>query len=141
MLDIALLRKQPDLVAERLAKRAYTLDLDQFQHLESSRRSLQVETEQLQSQRNALSKQIGQRKSKGEDTADLMAQVASIAASLDAMGKGSELAQEALSAWLSKIPNPPHDSVPEGRDSDQNLEVRRCGAPRSFEFEVKDHVA
>ena len=141
MLDIALLRKQPDLVAERLAKRAYTLDLDQFQHLESSRRSLQVETEQLQSQRNALSKQIGQRKSKGEDTADLMAQVASIAASLDAMGKGSELAQEALSAWLSKIPNPPHESVPEGSDSDQNLEVRRWGAPRSFEFEVKDHVA
>ena len=104
MLDIALLRKQPELVAERLAKRAYTLDLDQFQHLESSRRSLQVQTEQLQSQRNALSKQIGQRKSKGEDTADLMAQVASIAASLDAMGKGSELAQEASVRGCRRFP-------------------------------------
>ena len=85
MLDIALLRKQPDLVAERLAKRAFPLDLDQFQRLESSRRSLQVETEHLQSQRNALSKQIGQRKAKGEDVSELMEQVAFIGASLDAL--------------------------------------------------------
>lgn len=125
MLDIALLRKQPDLVAERLAKRAFPLDLDQFQRLESSRRSLQVETEHLQSQRNALSKQIGQRKAKGEDVSELMEQVAFIGASLDALSKRNDHAQEALSEWLSHIPNPPHESVPDGRDSDHNLEVRR----------------
>lgn len=141
MLDIALLRKQPELVAERLAKRAFPLDLDQFQRLESSRRSLQVETEHLQSQRNALSKQIGQRKAKGEDVSELMEQVAFIGASLDALSKRNDHAQEALSEWLSHIPNPPHESVPDGRDSDHNLEVRRWGTPRSFDFEVKDHVA
>ena len=141
MLDIALLRKQPDLVAQRLAKRAYTIDLERFQQLESSRRGLQVETEQLQSQRNTLSKQIGQRKAKGEDVSEPMAQVAAIAASLDAISKANDRAQDALSEWLSHIPNPPHESVPEGRDSNQNIEIRRWGAPKSFDFAVKDHVA
>ncbi|MEY2717454.1 MAG: Serine--tRNA ligase, partial [Pseudomonadota bacterium] len=141
MLDIALLRKHPDLVAQRLAKRAYTIDLERFQQLESSRRGLQVETEQLQSQRNTLSKQIGQRKAKGEDVSEPMAQVAAIAASLDAISKANDRAQDALSEWLSHIPNPPHESVPEGRDSNQNIEIRRWGAPKSFDFAVKDHVA
>jgi seryl-tRNA synthetase len=141
MLDIALLRKHPELLAQRLAKRAYSLDLEQFQELESSRRGLQVETEHLQSQRNSLSKQIGQRKAKGEDIDELMAQVAAIAASLDAISKRNDQAQDKLSAWLSRIPNPPHESVPEGRDSDQNLEIRRWGTPKRFDFAVKDHVA
>ncbi|NDI23826.1 MAG: serine--tRNA ligase, partial [Betaproteobacteria bacterium] len=114
MLDLALLRKQPEVLAQRLSKRSYTLDLDRFNDLEANRRSLQVETEHLQSQRNALSKQIGQRKAKGEDASDLMAQVASIGDALDAISKHNDAAQQALNVWLSQIPNPPHESVPEG---------------------------
>ncbi|NDG57208.1 MAG: serine--tRNA ligase [Betaproteobacteria bacterium] len=141
MLDLALLRKQPEALAQRLSKRSYTLDLDRFNDLEANRRSLQVETEHLQSQRNALSKQIGQRKAKGEDASDLMAQVASIGDALDAISKHNDAAQQALNVWLSQIPNPPHESVPEGHESEHNHELRRWGSPKVFDFEAKDHVA
>jgi len=141
MLDIHLLRKQPEIIAQKLAKRGYLLDLEHFHRLESLRRNLQIETEQLQAQRNALSKQIGQKKAKGEDAGELLGQVASVGESLDAISDKNDVAQADLSEWISHIPNPPHDSVPEGEDSEQNLEIRRWGEPTRFDFEVRDHVA
>ncbi|NBU65953.1 MAG: serine--tRNA ligase [Betaproteobacteria bacterium] len=121
MLDLALLRKQPEVLAQRLSKRSYTLDLDRFNDLEANRRSLQVETEHFAS--------------------DLMAQVASIGDALDAISKHNDAAQQALNVWLSQIPNPPHESVPEGHESEHNHELRRWGSPKVFDFEAKDHVA
>lgn len=141
MLDIALLRKHPEAIAQTLAKRGYCLDLDHFHQLESTRRSLQVETEHLQSQRNALSKQIGQKKAKGEDASALLSQVAGIGDSLDAISHKNDLAQSTLSEWISHLPNTPHPTVPDGKDSEQNVEIRRWGEPAVFDFEVRDHVA
>ncbi len=140
MIDPQLLRKDLNGAAAALARRGYALDTAAFSALEAERKSVQVETEQLQSQRNALSKQIGIAKGKGENAEALMAQVNDIALLLDAGAKRLESLQTQLNDWLLTIPNVPHASVPDGRDSDGNAEVRRVGQPRSFAFEVKDHV-
>ena len=108
--------------------------------MEGQRKAVQVETETLQSQRNALSKQIGVAKGRGESAEALMAQVNEIARRLEAQAQTLESVQARLNDWLLTIPNIPHASVPTGKDSDQNQEVRRWGSPRDFAFEVKDHV-
>jgi seryl-tRNA synthetase len=140
MLDIQLLRNQPAQVAERLAARGMALDVAAFQALEDERKGLQMHTQELQARRNALSKQIGQLKAKGEDTAAVMQEVA---------GLGDELKQSEerladllnrLNAFVSVIPNLPHESVPVGKSEADNVEVRRWGMPRAFGFTVKDHV-
>ncbi|MEW5890963.1 MAG: serine--tRNA ligase [Pseudomonadota bacterium] len=140
MLDIQLLRTRLDQVAARLATRGITLDTAAFQSLEDERKALQTRTQELQAQRNALSKKIGQAKARGEDTAALMAEVAGIG---DAVKDNEEKLADVLNrlnAFVSVIPNLPHDSVPQGRSDADNVEVRRWGSPRRFDFPVKDHV-
>jgi len=140
MIDPQLLRKDLAGAVQALARRGYALDADAFSALEVERKQVQVETEQLQSQRNALSKQIGMAKGKGENADALMAQVNDIAGRLDSGAKRLDALQARLTDWLLTIPNIPHASVPDGKNSDENAEVRRVGQPKSFAFEVKDHV-
>jgi seryl-tRNA synthetase len=143
MLDINLLRKDLDGTLARLATRKTPqpfLDRERFTALESERKQIQVRTEDLQSKRNSLSKQIGQLKSKGEDTSAVMAEVGGIGDELKASAERLEAIQTDLNALLMSVPNLPHESVPVGADESANVEVRRWGTPRSFDFTPKDHV-
>jgi seryl-tRNA synthetase len=141
MLDPALLRSRLAETAARLKEtRGFVLDVAAVEALESQRKQLSTETQELQNLRNTRSKAIGQAKAKGEDVAPLMAEVAGIGDKL----KTNELALADVQAKLSDIalliPNIPHDSVPVGKDESDNKEISRWGTPRSFDFEVKDHV-
>ena len=140
MLDIQLLRKDIDGVARRLADRGYTLDVAAFSALEAERRAIQTRTEELQAKRNSLSKQIGAMKGRGEDTSAVMAEVGGIGDEMKASALQLEDIQKRLSDLLLGVPNLPHESVPAGEDETDNVEVRRWGTPRQFDFEVKDHV-
>ncbi|MDR6387075.1 serine--tRNA ligase [Paraburkholderia caribensis] len=140
MLDIQLLRKDIDGVAKRLADRGYTLDVAAFSALEAERRAIQTRTEELQAKRNSLSKQIGAMKGRGEDTSAVMAEVGGLGDEMKASAAQLEDIQTRLSDLLLGVPNLPHESVPVGNDEAGNVEVRRWGAPREFDFEVKDHV-
>ncbi|MFO7189151.1 MAG: serine--tRNA ligase [Pseudomonadota bacterium] len=140
MLDPQLLRTDLERVAKRLADRPFELDVAGFRALEDERKQVQSRTQELQAQRNALAKQIGQAKSKGEDASALMAQSSAINAELDTLESRLDDIQTRLRAFMSTIPNVPHESVPVGRSSDDNVEVRRVGEPRRFDFEIKDHV-
>jgi seryl-tRNA synthetase len=143
MLDINLLRRDLSAVVARLDVRKSPqpfLDVEVFTALEAERKRIQSATEALQAQRNALSKQIGQKKGRGEDTAELMAEVARIADELKAGAERLEALQAELLPMLMSLPNLPHESVPPGADEHGNVEVRRWGQPRTFDFEPKDHV-
>jgi seryl-tRNA synthetase len=143
MLDITSLRKDLDGVIARLELRKSPqpfLDAARFGALEAERKSIQTRTEELQARRNALSKQIGAFKGKGQDTAPLMAEVGGIADELKAGGDRLEQIQAELHALLMGLPNLPHESVPVGADENANVEVRRWGTPRDLGFEPKDHV-
>ena len=140
MLDIQLLRTNIDAVCQRLATRGYTLDVATFQTLEAERKTLQTRTQDLQASRNSLSKQIGQLKSKGEDASAAMAEVAALKAELDANEvRLGELLKE-MEAFIATIPNMPQESVPVGKSEADNAELKKWGAPRAFDFPVKDHV-
>ena len=143
MLDITLLRKDLDGVVARLSARKTPqpfLDVERFTALETDRRSVQVRTEELQARRNVLSKQIGQAKGKGEDAAALMAEVGSIAQALKAGADRLDTIQAELSEMLMSVPNLPQVGVPVGEDEAGNVEVRRWGTPKTFDFPVKDHI-
>ncbi|WP_420474123.1 serine--tRNA ligase [Noviherbaspirillum sp. ST9] len=140
MIDIQLLRKDIDTVAARLAARKFQLDVAAFNALEAERKQIQTRTEELQGKRNALSKQIGMLKGKGEDTTAVMAEVAGIGDELKASAERLDVIQAKMSEFMLAIPNLPHESVPAGQDESANVEVRKVGTPRSFDFEVKDHV-
>ena len=140
MIDIQLLRKDIAAVAERLAARKFQLDVAAFNALEAERKQIQTRTEELQGKRNSLSKQIGALKGKGEDASAVMAEVAGIGDELKASAARLDEIQEKMSAFLLNVPNLPHESVPAGQDETGNVEVRKVGTPRSFDFEVKDHV-
>ena len=140
MIDIQLLRKDIDAVAARLAQRKFQLDVAGFNALEAERKSIQTRTEELQGQRNSLSKQIGILKGKGEDSTEVMNQVASIADELKASADRLEIIQNKLSDFMLAIPNLPHETVPVGQDETGNVELRKVGTPKQFDFEVKDHV-
>ncbi|WP_298926211.1 serine--tRNA ligase [uncultured Ramlibacter sp.] len=143
MLDITLLRKDLPSVVARLEARKKPqafLDVDAFTALEAERKAIQTRTEELQSQRNQLSKQIGQLKSKGESADAVMAQVAALKGELDASAARLEQIQPELQALLLAVPNLPHESVPLGADEHGNVKVRDWGTPRKFDFAVKDHV-
>ncbi|MEY4001930.1 MAG: serine--tRNA ligase [Pseudomonadota bacterium] len=140
MIDIQLLRKDIALAAGRLAARGYSLDVGAFEALEARRKEVQLQTESLQSSRNALSKQIGQAKAKGEDASELMVQVADLPAKLETAATELAAIQSEMDAWLSSIPNLPHESVPVGKSADENHEVRRWGKPAEFDFSPADHV-
>jgi seryl-tRNA synthetase len=143
MLDITLLRKDLPAVVARLETRAKPqqfLDVAAFTALEAERKQIQTRTEELQSQRNQLSKQIGQLKAKGENTDAVMAQVAQIKVDLDQSAARLDQIQPEMQALLLGVPNLPHPDVPVGASDKDNVELRRWGQPRKFDFAVKDHV-
>ncbi|SIR82721.1 seryl-tRNA synthetase [Janthinobacterium sp. TND4EL3] len=140
MIDIQLLRKDIATVAARLATRNFPLDVAAFTALEAERKAIQTRTEELQGKRNALSKQIGMLKGKGEDTSAVMAQVAGLGDELKADEAALTLVQAKLSEFIMAVPNLPHESTPVGENEAGNVEVRKVGTPRTFDFEVKDHV-
>jgi len=140
MLDPKLIRSDLSGVAEQLKKRNFELDVATLDELESKRKACQVETERLQSERNTKSKSIGKAKAAGENIQPLLDEVAGLGDKLDAAK--SELAeiQQNIDNIIMGIPNLLHESVPVGKDEDDNVEIRRWGEPRSYDFEVKDHV-
>ena len=140
MIDIQLLRKDIDSVAARLAARKFQLDVAAFNAMEAERKQIQTRTEELQGMRKSASKQIGMLKGKGEDTSALMAQVASNEDELKSSAERLETVLAKISEFMLAVPNLPHESVPAGQDESANVEVRKIGTPRSFDFDVKDHV-
>ena len=140
MLDQKLVRNSPQDVADKLLKKGFTLDLERLHNLEEARKQLQIDTENLQSERNSKSKEIGKLKAQGQDTTAIMAAVSSFGAQLDSKKAQLKIVQDDLNAMLMAIPNIPHDSVPSGADEDDNQEVLVWGEKPSFDFAVKDHV-
>ncbi|MDO6446997.1 serine--tRNA ligase [Colwellia sp. 1_MG-2023] len=140
MLDPKLFRTDIETTAAQLAKRGYTLDTASLTQLEEQRKAIQVKTQELQSQRNTRSKSIGQAKARGEDIQPLLAEVNQLGADLEAAKEEEKAVLGQISTIVSAVPNLIHDSVPQGESEDDNVEVRRWGTPKSFDFEVKDHV-
>jgi seryl-tRNA synthetase len=140
MLDPALLRAHLADTAARLKTRGFDLDTITVESLEAERKRLATKTQELQAQRNARSKAIGQAKAKGEDVSPIVAEVAGIGDELKANEAALAEVQSRLAEIALRTPNLPHESVPVGKDESQNVEVSRWGTPRAFDFEVKDHV-
>jgi len=140
MLDIQLLRKDLPAVVAGLARRGLAFDEAGFRALEDERKGLQTRTEELQARRNALSKQVGILKGRGEDASAVLAEAGSIGDELGANETALAANQERMNAFLRVIPNIPRPEVAQGKSSDDNVEVRRWGTPRAFDFPVKDHV-
>ena len=140
MLDIQQLRTNLDAVAEGLAKRGKPIDFSEFVVLETERKTLQSRTQDLQAQRNSLSKQIGMLKGQGKDASEVMAQVGAIGDELKASETRLGELLERFNAILAALPNIPDDTVPVGNDEFDNVEVKRWGTPRVFDFPVKDHT-
>ncbi len=140
MLDINLLRADLPAVAAGLARRGVTLDAERFAALERERKDIQTRTQDLQAKRNALSKQIGAAKGKGEDASVLLAEVAGIGDETKSLEGALDLVQRELRAFLLDLPNLTHESTPVGRSEADNVEIRRWGTPRTFDFAVRDHT-
>lgn len=140
MLDPKLIRNDAEAVASRLKIKKYSLDVAAFEALEEKRKTLQVETENLQSERNMRSKGIGKAKAAGEDIAPLIAEMDQMGAQLESKKGELKSLQEELNDLLAGMPNIPDDDVPEGEDESDNVEVRTWGEPTDFDFDVKDHV-
>ncbi|MDR2787137.1 MAG: serine--tRNA ligase [Candidatus Accumulibacter sp.] len=140
MLDIQSLRADIDTVRARLATRAYTLDVATFRKLEAERKTLQTRTQELQATRNGLSKRIGALKGRGEDASAMMAEVAALKDELDANARRLAELLDELEAFVAAIPNVPQESVPVGKSEADNVEIRKWGVPRIFDFPVRDHV-
>ncbi len=140
MLDPKRLRTDPRAVAEPLARRGFTLDIEALEALEARRKRLQTEAERLRAERNARSKSIGQAKRRGEDIEPLKAAVAELGERLRAVEAELERVRAQFEDLLLEIPNLPDRSVPDGADESANLEIRRWGAPPQFDFEPRDHV-
>jgi seryl-tRNA synthetase len=140
MLDIQLLRKDLPAVVAGLKRRGFVFDEAGFRTLEDERKRVQSRTEELQAKRNSLSKQIGMMKGKGEDASAVMKEVGGLGDELKENEALLAANQEKMTAFLRVIPNIPRADVPDGRSSDDNVEVRRWGEPRKFDFKPKDHV-
>lgn len=140
MLDAKYVRTNPDEVAKKLLKRGFTLDIALINALEERRKAIQSKTDALQQERNTRSKSIGQAKAKGEDIAPLLAEVDNLKAQLSTAEAELASVQTEWEDYLALVPNIPAEEVPEGLSEDDNVEVRRWGTPRQFEFEIKDHV-
>jgi seryl-tRNA synthetase len=139
MLDAKLLRSDAQAIADRLARRGYVFDLGAYRGFEQRRKDLQVRTEQLQAERNAGSKRIGQAKAKGEDASPVLADMDRIKLELAEAGAQLEALQSEFDDFLSHVPNLPHASVPDGKDEHDNVELRRWGTPRSTDG-ARDHA-
>lgn len=140
MLDAKQLRTDLDNIARQLEKRGYKLDTETLSSLESQRKSIQVKTQELQNERNSRSKSIGQAKARGEDIAPLLAAVSQLGEELDAAKAEQDDVLTQINNISSAIPNLLDESVPEGADEDDNVEIKRWGTPREFDFDAKDHV-
>jgi len=140
MLDIQLLRRDAAQVAERLATRGFAFDVARFEALEATRKSIQIQTQEAQARRNALAKQIGMLKGKSEDASTAMAEAAGLGDTQKQLEDQLAALQTEINDWLLGVPNLPHESVPVGKDETANVEVSRWGAPRNFDFAVRDHV-
>lgn len=140
MLDQKLVRNNLQEVADKLIKKGFKLDVAKLNSLEESRKQLQIDTENLQSERNSKSKEIGKLKAQGEDTTGVMAAVSAFGTQLDAKKIELKEVQDRLNIMLMEIPNIPHESVPPGADEEDNQEVLTWGQKPSFNFTVKDHV-
>ncbi|WP_448565255.1 serine--tRNA ligase [Thalassotalea ganghwensis] len=140
MLDPKLLRTDIEHVAANLAQRGFTIDVEAFNALEEQRKVIQVKTQELQNQRNTRSKSIGQAKARGEDIQPLLAEVSQLGEELEQAKQEQAEVMEKIDALVSAMPNMIHESVPQGASEDDNVEVKRWGTPREFNFEVKDHV-
>jgi len=140
MLDPQLLRSDIDAVARRLAARSFVFDVAAFQSVEQERKSVQTRAQELQAARNQFAKRIGQAKAKGEDSAALMSEAGRANAELAGLEKRLEALQQEQQDFLLGVPNLPHESVPLGKSSEDNVEVRRAGAPPRSDFTPRDHV-
>jgi seryl-tRNA synthetase len=140
MLDAKILRSDLQQTAALLAKRGYQLDVAKLEALEEQRKVFQVKTQELQSLRNSKSKSIGQAKARGEDIAPLLAEVSNLGEQLDSAKAEQDAILKQVEEIASTIPNITHESVPQGESEDDNVEIRRWGTPREFDFEIKDHV-
>lgn len=141
MLDPKFVRANPEEVANLLKKKGYAFPVEQFVELDNQRKVIQTETETLQNERNTRSKSIGKAKAAGEDIQPLLAEVQNLGDQLDAAKERLNAVQAQLDDLLLGVPNIPHESVPEGDDEDDNVEVRTWGTPKEFDFEPLDHVA
>ncbi|MBO69037.1 MAG: serine--tRNA ligase [Acidiferrobacteraceae bacterium] len=141
MLDPQLLRRDSEKVAKQLLRRNYKFDVDCFTELEADRRILQGRQQELQTERNQNSKEIGRLKAAGADASAILEAVGHLGKELDKVDDRLSDVQEKLGRVVHGMPNIPHDSVPDGSDETQNLEVRRWGSPREFDFDPLDHVA
>ncbi|MDX1346963.1 MAG: serine--tRNA ligase [Thiomicrorhabdus chilensis] len=140
MLDAKLLRSDLETVAEKLKTRGFELDTAQIEALEAQRKELQAKTQSLQAERNSRSKGIGKAKANGEDIAPLLAEVSDLGDQLEAAKSASDEVQAALEDIYASIPNLPHESTPVGGGEEENVEVRKWGEPKQFDFDVQDHV-
>lgn len=140
MLDPQLLRNELEACACKLATRGFTLDVDALKKLEKQRKELQVETQRLQNERNSQSKSIGQAKAKGEDVSNILETVSKIREQLKATDEKLKVVQQQIEDIVLTIPNIPDDSVPIGKDESDNREERKWGTPKTFDFDVQDHV-
>ncbi|MHC5224946.1 serine--tRNA ligase [Ignatzschineria sp. LJL83] len=141
MIDPRLLRQNLDDVVHALEKRDYKMDTARFNELEEKRRVLQISLQELQNERNTTSKKIGMAKAKGEDVSEILASVAQLGDKLSEAETTLNGISEELNAMLLDMPNIPNSEVPVGKDEDDNVEIKRWGTPREFDFEPKDHVA
>lgn len=139
MLDQKLLRTDLDSVAAKLAKRGYRLDVAFWQQVEAERKAIQVKTEELQAKKNAGAKQVGLMKRNGEDTSELMTQMQTISTQMKQAEDELKTLQDRIQAAALAIPNIPDDSVPPGEDENDNVEIRKWGEPRQFDFAIKEH--
>ena len=140
MLDPQLLRNNLEETAALLKRRGYDLDIENFAALEEKRKTHQVEAQALQAERNKKSKNIGKAKASGEDIKPLLDEVSSLGAKLEESEKALAVIQEEMNEIMMSLPNVPDASVPDGKSEDDNLEIRKWGEPKQFDFEVKDHV-
>ncbi len=140
MLSKKQLRNEIKKVAELLQRRGFTFDIEQYNNLETERKQLQIETQDLQNERNVQSKSIGKAKANGEDIEPLLKQVANLGEKLESAKNKLIEVQNQIDEIELTLPNIPHESVPEGASEDENVEVLKWGNPRSFDFEIKDHV-
>ncbi|HEU4624009.1 MAG TPA: serine--tRNA ligase [Steroidobacteraceae bacterium] len=141
MIDVKLLRTDPEAVARNLARRGFVLDVSALRALDERRKQAQIENDRLRAERNAHAKAVGMAKARGEDITPLLAKGEQLTKDLARVDQQLADLQVELDRWLAGLPNLLHESVPDGRDETANVEVRRWGEPRKFDFEVKDHVA
>jgi seryl-tRNA synthetase len=141
VIDPKLLRSDPDAVARNMARRGMTLDVEAFKALEEKRKPLQIEVDRLRAERNAIAKAVGMAKGKGQDASALIAKGEGLTEELTKAEQAQTAVQEEIEQWQLGLPNLLHESVPDGQDEKANVEVRRWGQPRAFDFKPLDHIA